>query len=105
MGCSERLSSEAEQLLLVQVAHRLDLGDAEPALGEGPGLVEDHGVQVPAPLERGAVPDQEPAASDVETATTSGTARVAPALRAMMVSHRAARLARSWVRERDSWAS
>ena len=74
---------------LVAILQQNQIADAEPALGQCACLVKDHGIQIPRTLEgRTVANEQVPlrAASDVETATTSGTARPSACGQAMTMT-------------------
>src|SRR5438552_4340356 len=62
LGLALQAGSEGQQLGLTPSAEADDVRHAEPALGEGAGLVEDDRVEVPRMLKRGPVPDEEPIA-------------------------------------------
>jgi hypothetical protein len=70
LGLAFQGGGQGQYLVLPGIAQGDHLVDPEAALGEGSGLVEDDGVQVPGPFEGGPIPDEQV----VETATTRGTA-------------------------------
>src|SRR3546814_6254057 len=59
LGLALRSRGDGQFLVLVPRAKQHDVADAEAALGQRSGLVEDDRIQIARPLEGGAVPDQQ----------------------------------------------